>query len=254
MFGNSNDESSETVRNPVSEEMKEEIKNLIANYIPPFIERYSDRLKEIEKEDIPNTINELNERIIKEMGITSIDEPLTKFIMHSVSPKIESILSSQETIRAQSLELANQTISYLINNAVEQINDQIHQLIISKFGLEQVAEDEETEEDAFIAEVIGKFVEIVDDEQIDSKEEYDDTIMEYPEIVTGTVDLPVEETIKPVITDFSKIKEQLTAKILEKYVHRIEEKFPDIGDQLKAKELFKKRIETVVEENLKKNR
>jgi len=255
MFEENKEPAQDVSNNPLTEEMIEDIEHLIETYIPPFMDRYEDKLRDIvlyDSDDITSK-EDLKKRIIKKLGIESLADPLFKFIMHSIRPKITPLLPQEETSKMAAFEKAKQTVAKLVDGAVEKINGKIELLLTP--DTEESEKDQvsivEMDDDALVAEVIGEYVEIVDDSPEEVPElEVEDQIEEYPPVVTGTVDLPAEETLKPEPVDYDKLKELLIERMLMKHSHKIEEKFPDLLDQNKAKEVFRKRIESVVEETL----
>ena len=243
----------EVLQKPIRDRIIDEIENLVDSFVPPFIERYSEKLKNIiNDEPSIQTRETIHSETIRGLGIERIEDPLSRFILHSIKPKLESIISPQE--KEQAFELANKIISEQIEQASNKIRIQIQQLLDKEFGDAIGEEQEKKEEDEFIAEVIGKYVQIVEENPEEILKESSDDIEEYPEIVPGTIDLSEPETKEPKIADFNKIKDQLIENILKKYVHKIEEKFSNYQDQVKAKELFKQRIELIVEDILAQRR
>ncbi|MHA1200597.1 MAG: hypothetical protein ACTSQF_14865, partial [Candidatus Heimdallarchaeaceae archaeon] len=227
----------EVPKNPVDEEMIAEIEKLIENYIPPFMERYAEKLKELTNKNETTIISrsELNQETIKELGIGEIEEPLTRFIMHSVGPKIDKALSSQETEKEHSLELVEKTISVLVEGAVEKINTQIEQLIALVIGEEMDVSQEEMAEDELVAEVIGEYVNIVKDSSDSILEEPIDEIVEYPEIIESTVELPEERTAESgKIPDLDELRDRLIDEMLDKYSQKLEDELSDESELTKA--------------------
>lgn len=241
----------EVLQKSVREKIIDEIENLVESFVPPFIERYSEKLKNILiNETSIRTRDTIHRETIRGLGIEKIEDPLSRFIMHSIKPKLESILSPQE--KEQAFELADKIISEQIEQASKKIRTQIQQILDEEFVDEIEEEQERKEEDEFIAEVIGKYVQIVEENPEEIFEESPDDIEEYPEIVAGAIDLSKTENEETKITDFNKIKEQLIENNFKKYVHKIEEKFSNFQDQEKAKELFKQRIKQVIEDHIDK--
>jgi len=241
----------EVLQKSVREKIIDEIENLVESFVPPFIERYSEKLKNILiNETSIRTRDTIHRETIRGLGIEKIEDPLSRFIMHSIKPKLESILSPQE--KEQAFELADKIISEQIEQASKKIRTQIQQILDEEFVDEIEEEQERKEEDEFIAEVIGKYVQIVEENPEEILEESPDDIEEYPEIVAGAIDLSKTENEETKITDFNKIKEQLIENNFNKYVHKIEEKFSNFQDQEKAKELFKQRIKQVIEDHIDK--
>ena len=241
----------EVLQKPIRDRIIDEIENLVDSFVPPFIERYSEKLKNIiNDEPSIQTRETIHSETIRGLGIERIEDPLSRFILHSIKPKLESIISPQE--KEQAFELANKIISEQIEQASNKIRIQIQQLLDKEFGDAIGEEQEKKEEDEFIAEVIGKYVQIVEENPEEILKESSDDIEEYPEIVPGTIDLSEPETEEPKIADFNKIKEQLIENNFKKHVHKIEEKFTNYQDQEKAKDLFKKRIKQVIEDHIDK--
>ena len=194
----------EVLQKPIRDRIIDEIENLVDSFVPPFIERYSEKLKNIiNDEPSIQTRETIHSETIRGLGIERIEDPLSRFILHSIKPKLESIISPQE--KEQAFELANKIISEQIEQASNKIRIQIQQLLDKEFGDAIGEEQEKKEEDEFIAEVIGKYVQIVEENPEEILKESSDDIEEYPEIVPGTIDLSETETKEPKMADFNKI-------------------------------------------------
>ncbi|TFG09316.1 hypothetical protein EU534_02285 [Candidatus Heimdallarchaeota archaeon] len=261
MFEETKNQTENESSNPINEEMIEDIEHLIETYIPPFMDRYEDKLRDIVLYESDNITSkeDLKRRIIKKLGIVSLEDPLFKFIMHSVKPKIQPLLPLEPTSKQEALDQVKATVSKLVEEAVKKINSHIEELLTPE--KEQVEKEQinldELDDDALIEEVLGDYVEIIDDiseEEEEEEQEIEDQIEEYPAVVTGLVDIPTEEPLESKATDFDRIKEILVERMLKKHSHRIEARFPDLIDQNKAKEIFRKRIESVIEETLAKRK
>ncbi len=235
------------------------------------------KLKLVELEPV-----NLNLETIKELGLDKIEEPIINFIMHSVGPKIESVLPDQEIVKEKAMGLAKKAIAKLVDEAVGRIDAQIG-ILIAKVLVEEkeAAEVEAAEEIAEITEEpvevvedpVEEVIEVVKEVEVESKvvgayeiletakevseevvEEPVEEIVKSPEVVEQVIEQPVEEAVEPKVADFAKVREKLIANILKKYAQRIEEKFLTEEEQIKAKELFKKRIVSIVDENLAKKK
>ena len=272
MFDKSNDEYEGVPKNPVTDKMIEEIELLVENYIPPFMDRFSEKMHEIttNEDNLLLTEDELKKQVLEKLGITTLEEPLTKFIKHSIYQKIQPVLPLQETLRDQALKQVKETVQAQVNNAVQTINNQIHQLISPDVKEEPLTSLGEMSEDELVAEVIGEYVEIVEDSSESPEVDYDDSIEEYPAVVSGLVEHPLEEHIeeaqevveRPVsiladnsaILDLDGLKDRLINRLLEKYSDELKERISDEEEFLKATVLLKKRIESIVEEEIAKKK
>ena len=276
------DESEEVSTNPLTKEMIEDIELLIENYIPPFMERYEEKLQDIvlyESDNI-SSVEDLKEKIIKKLGIGSLEEPLRRFIIHSVRPKLEPVLPQEEAEKQKAMVIANKTIDSLVDVAINYINNEILQLLTPETSIEQEEKESlaDMDEDTLVADVIGEYVEIVEDKPVEAvgadgeavTEESEEEILEYPSVVSGLVELPVEPLAEEVQEDTEKsvvkmaesldvleldaLKDLLTNQLLEKYSDELRERLSDEEEFPKAKELLKKKIESEVEENLAKRK
>lgn len=278
----------EVPKNPVDQEMINEIKQIIDDYIPVFIQNFTEKMTELvkdkyktvakkkrnqeeekkkkeeeteeeKKEEIQKIIDKLEEEIketleeletdkitietFKELGLDKLKDSITKTIMYEIGPKLEEVLSVKEVIKEKAMELANKAIEKIVDESVSKIEEQISGLI------EKALRDEKETVQAELEEIEEEIKEKIALEPVEKVEFIVEKIDE------ERIEEVKEELVIDMVDKYNEIREKVVEELLNKYKKRIEEKLPSNEQaQSKAIDLFKKRVEIIVEEVLAKKK